>query len=240
MHDRQGDHGRPSAVEYPRLVRWIASRIIRTLPTHMDRPDVVQEGWVGLLEAMRKFDPKVGVGFVAFSKHRIRGAMMDYLRGLDWTPKKVQEQRQRVGRIRRDTEQRLGRHADEQEMADAAGMPLPDYQALEVALAGRPFVTFDDGRDTGERGDESSWTTELRDALRDAIGELDSRERTVVHLLYEKDMDMDEAGKLLGVSKSAISKTHARLILKLKWKLRQYAPTTPHTTLLPQHRFKGG
>jgi RNA polymerase sigma factor for flagellar operon FliA len=191
---------------------------------------VVQEGWVGILQAAERYDPDRDVRFGSFAKMRVRGAMLDYLRSLDRIPKHIRAAGEKLLSARRNVEQRLGRHASEDEVADEAGVTIDEYCQLERVLLGQSVVEFNEQSDYFGHTDHG-WTEDLHEALRDAIDNLPGREATVIRLMYYENKSIYETGDVLGISGSRVSQIHARVILKLKWALRKYAPSVPRTSV---------
>ena len=183
------------------------------------------------MEAAKSYDPSRGAQFGSFAKMRVRGAMLDYLRSLDIVPRRERARGTGLDVARRNAEQRLGRHATGDEVADEAGISLNDYYKLQQVLLGRTVVEFHEWQDYSKVSSGSSWPEELLDALRYAVANLEGREREVLRLMYQEDKSIYAAGDALGISGSRVSQLHARIILKLKWALRRYAPDTPFTSV---------
>ena len=199
----------------------------------------MQEGWVGLLQAADRYDSSRDVKFGSFAKTRVRGAMLDYLRSLDLVSRHVRAVGGDLAVARRDAEQRLGRHATEDEVADEAGVTLDEYYKLERVLLGRSIVEFNEAYHVGAGAGQSSWAEEITDALRDAVAALPAREAMLLRLMYDEGKSIYATGDVLGISGSRVSQLHARIILKLKWALRQYAPDTPSTSVRASTRLHG-
>jgi RNA polymerase sigma factor for flagellar operon FliA len=200
----------------------------------VDHRDVIQAGYLGLLDAIKKYKPEKG-SFKNYAAFRIRGAIFDYLRKQDWLSKPARQAVTSLSRVRKDTEQRLGRHATDDEVADAAGITLDEFYQIERELLGLHFIAFDESRDT-TFANGSNWPQDIREALADAVAELPVRERAIVRMLYETAMSMEDAGEALGICRSRVCQIHAKTLLKLKWQLRRFAPDMPHTEVLSRRR----
>jgi RNA polymerase sigma factor for flagellar operon FliA len=224
-------------LEHMPAVRWMARRIHERLPQHVDMEDLVSAGTLGLLDAFRKFNPARKVQFRSYAQFRIRGAILDSLRTLDWSPRDLR----RKGRAVEDAIQRLtaqyGRAPSEPEVAHAMGLDLEDYQQLLGELKGLEIGTLhlERSEDSGE--EELAYIPnppeddplfhclrgEMRDRLAAAIDALPERERLVVTLYYYEEMTMKEIGLALGVVESRISQIHSSAVVHLRAGLREAA-----------------
>lgn len=216
-------------------VRWMARRIHERLPQHVDLEDLVSAGTLGLMDALRKFDPAKKVQFRSYAQFRIRGAILDSLRTLDWSPRDLR----RKGRAVEDAIGRLtaqfGRAPQEPEVAREMGLELGEYQQLLGELKGLEIGTLhmERAEDSGEeelayipdREEEGPLFRclrgEMRDRLAAAIDELPERERLVVTLYYYEEMTMKEIGLALGVVESRVSQIHSSAVAHLRGRLRE-------------------
>lgn len=210
-------------------VRLIADRLSARLPPSVDRDDLVGAGVIGLLDAVDRYDTSRGVLFKTFAEMRIRGAMLDSLRDLDWAPRSVRRRARSVEEAVRRVEQRLGRTAVEEEVAAELALPLPEYQRLLHELRGITLTTLDADEDeeTGARFRQIADPTmptpaagfehaEAQTRLAAAVDALPARERQVVALYYLEELTMKEVGEVLGVTESRVSQLHTQAVLRLR------------------------
>ncbi len=224
-------------LEHLPIVRFLARRIHERLPQHVDIEDLVSAGIVGLMDAFAKFDPAKKVQFRSYAQFRIRGAILDSLRTLDWSPRELRRKGRAVEEAIRVLTARLGRAPGEAEIAAAMELNLEEYQQLLGDLKGLEIGTLhmERNEDSGEeelayvpgRPDEDPLFRclrgELEERLADAIAHLPSRERLVMTLYYYEEMTMREIGLALGVVESRVSQVHASAVVHLRAALRDLA-----------------
>ena len=224
-------------LEHLPIVRFLARRIHERLPQHVDIEDLVSAGIVGLMDAFSKFDPTKKVQFRSYAQFRIRGAILDSLRTLDWSPRELRRKGRAVEEAIRVATARLGRAPGESEVAAEMGMSLDDYQQLLGDLKGLEVGTLhlEHNEDSGEeelayvpgRPDEDPLFRclrgELEERLTEAIAALPERERLVMTPYYYEEMTMREIGLALGVVESRVSQVHASAVLHLRSALRDLA-----------------
>lgn len=210
-------------------VRYIAERMLSKLPPSVDRDDLIGAGVLGLLDAVEKYDELRGVQFKTYAETRIRGAMLDSLRELDWSSRSLRARAREIEVASRKIEQEQGRAAEEEELATALGMNLSDYQTLLGDLRGLTLIELDN-RDEDAPG-ASAWQLpdhpdrsplmeyerrEARDKLIVAINQLRERERQVVALYYVEELTMKETGAVLGLTESRVSQLHTQALIHLR------------------------
>jgi RNA polymerase sigma factor for flagellar operon FliA len=224
-------------LEHLPIVRFLARRIHERLPQHVEMEDLVSAGVVGLMDAFSKFDPAKQVQFRSYAQFRIRGAILDSLRTLDWSPRELRRKGRAVEEGVRVLTARLGRAPGEGEVAAELGLSLDDYQQLLGELKGLEIGTLhlERNEDSGEeelayvpgRPDEDPLFCclrgELEERLMDAIGHLPERERLVMTLYYYEEMTMREIGLALGVVESRVSQVHASAVVHLRAVLKDLA-----------------
>ncbi len=224
-------------LEHLPMVRFLARRIHERLPQHVDIEDLVSAGVVGLMDAFTKFDPNKKVQFRSYAQFRIRGAILDSLRTLDWSPRELRRKGRAVEESIRVLTGRLGRAPAENEVAAEMGLGLDEYQELLGELKGLEIGTLhmERNEDSGEeelayipgRPDEDPLFRclkgELEDRLTEAISNLPDRERLVMTLYYFEEMTMREIGLALGVVESRVSQVHASAVSHLRSALRDLA-----------------
>jgi RNA polymerase sigma factor for flagellar operon FliA len=219
------------------IVRFLARRIHQRLPQHVDIEDLVSAGVVGLMDAFAKFDSTKKVQFRSYAQFRIRGAILDSLRTLDWSPRELRRKGRAVEEAIRVVSARQGRAPGESEVAAEMGLGLEEYQQLLGDLKGLEIGTLhmERNEDSGEeelaylpgRPDEDPLFRclkgELEERLTDAIQNLPDRERLVMSLYYYEEMTMREIGLALGVVESRVSQVHASAVAHLRSALRDLA-----------------
>jgi RNA polymerase sigma factor FliA len=224
-------------LEHLPVVRFLARRIHERLPQHVDIEDLVSAGVVGLMDAFAKFDPAKKVQFRSYAQFRIRGAILDSLRTLDWSPRELRRKGRAVEEAIRVLTARQGRPPGEAEIAAEMGVSLEEYQQLLGDLKGLEIGTLhlERNEDSGEeelayvpgRPEEDPLFRclkgELEDRLTEAIAKLPDRERLVMTLYYYEEMTMREIGLALGVVESRVSQVHASAVVHLRAALKDLA-----------------
>lgn len=221
-------------LEHLPVVRFLARRIHERLPQHVDIEDLVSAGVVGLLDAFSKFDPDKKVQFRSYAQFRIRGAILDSLRTLDWSPRELRRKGRAVEEAIRALTARMGRPPNEAEVAHEMALSLDEYQQLLGDLKGLEIGTLhiERNEDSGEedlayvpgRPEEDPLFRclkgELQERLTEAIQNLPDRERLVMTLYYYEEMTMREIGLALGVVESRVSQVHASAVVHLRAALK--------------------
>ncbi len=241
-------------LEHLPIVRFLARRIHERLPQHVDIEDLVSAGVVGLLDAFAKFDPAKKVQFRSYAQFRIRGAILDSLRTLDWSPRELRRKGRAVEEAIRVLTARLGHAPGEHEVAAAMGLDLETYQQLLGDLKGLEIGTLhmERNEDSGEeelayvpgRPDEDPLFRclrgEMEERLGDAIANLPDRERLVMTLYYFEEMTMREIGLALGVVESRVSQVHASAVVHLRAALRDLSARGAFDRAQPAGRARRG
>ena len=238
MYTAKGQHQDSSAQlkQYSPLVRRLAHQMIAKLPANVELDDLIQVGMIGLNDALSRFDAGQGVMFETFATQRIRGAMLDELRGGDWMSRGDRRHQRSIEAAVHKLEQKLQRAPSESEIADEMGMMLADYQELLGKVRGTQLVYLEDM--AGADGDsdfldrhvadtESNPLAQLQDqrmrgALIEAIKVLPEREQYVMSMYYEHDMNLKEIAAVLKVTESRVCQLHSQSIARLRVKLREY------------------
>ena len=219
---------------YP-LVNQIAYRLSFRLPSHINVSDLVDAGIVGLLEAMNRFDSKKGVKLATYAYVRIKGAMLDELRSMDWLPHSARHKVKGMQMTLAELEQKLARTPTDEEMAEAMEISLKDLKLLQTHAKGSAFISLDSislDRDEGRRSvleclkspegfspENLLNMKEAGECLAKSINSLKEKERLVVSLYYYDDLTLQEIGKVLGLTESRICQIHAQAITHLKKRL---------------------
>ena len=222
--------------QYSPLVRRLAHQMIAKLPANVEIDDLIQVGMIGLTDAMTRFDHKQGVQFETFATQRIRGAMLDELRGADWMSRGNRKQQRDIEKAVRSLEQQLGRAPAESEIAKEMGISLADYQELLGKVRGTQLIYLEDM--SGDEGDADFLDRHvadenenplamlqdrrMREALVAAIKLLPEREQYVMSMYYEQDMNLKEIAAVLGVTESRVCQLHSQSIARLRVKLRAW------------------
>ena len=221
--------------QYGPLVRRLAHQMIAKLPANVELDDLIQVGMIGLNDALGRFDAGQGVQFETFATQRIRGAMLDELRGGDWMSRGDRRHQRSIESAVHKLEQKLQRAPSESEIADEMGMMLADYQELLGKVRGTQLFHLEDL--SGDGGDEfldrhvadeaanplaMLQDLRMREALVEAIGRLPEREQYVMSMYYEQDMNLKEIAAVLGVTESRVCQLHSQSIARLRSKLRQW------------------
>lgn len=218
------------------LVRRIAHHLAARLPASVEVDDLIQAGMLGLIEAAKNFQADQGAAFETYASIRIRGAMIDEIRRGDWVPRSVHRRYRDVVAATREVEQKNGRAASSQEVAQALGVSLEDYHhMLEDASRGQ-LLSLDEQMDDfdGEPRLAASCNitparelehSVFRQALGEAIGDLPEREQLVLSLYYEQEMNLREIGAVLSISESRVCQIHGQAMLRLRARLGDWRDT---------------
>ncbi len=221
-------------LSYAPMVKYVAGRIGSTLPSYIDLEDLTSYGLVGLLDAIDRFEPARGVKFETFALTRIRGAIIDELRSLDWAPRALRHRQRQLMRAMAAIEQRKGRPATDEELAAALEVELAELDGLLAEIASSSMAALEEVFGTGGDDDETfslgdaiedanspdpsavSEHASIRDLLADAIVRLPERERIVVSLYHYDNLSLREIGEVLGVTESRASQLRTKGIMRLR------------------------
>jgi len=206
------------------LVKRLASQLAVKLPSHIEIEDLIQVGLIGLLKAVEDYQSDSGAVFSTYATIRIRGAMLDELRGRDWLPRSVQRDLGRVATAIEKVEQRLGRPASEKDIADELDMNLEDYRVLAGELACARISQLDEAELPPGDDEPAEQVAEetRRAALADAITTLPEKEGLMLSLYYSEGLNLKEIGLVMGVSESRVSQIHGQAVARLKSKLSDW------------------
>ncbi|MGA2420893.1 MAG: FliA/WhiG family RNA polymerase sigma factor [Candidatus Acidiferrum sp.] len=211
-------------------VRYIARRIHDRLPSHVAFDDLVHAGILGLIDAVDKFDPSKNVLLKSYARFRIRGAILDSLRQMDWSPRNLRRQARRIEEARRDLAAQLGRGPSEPELATHLGLPLIEMQHLLGELRGLDLGSLQGPSEDGNAEDtavalasrpeddpfQQTFRAEVRTMLAQAIDELGEKERQVLALYYLEELTMKEVGAILHIGESRVSQIHTAALIALR------------------------
>ena len=215
------------------LVKRIAFHLMNRLPPSVQADDLIQAGMIGLIEAAKNFDPEQGASFETYAGIRIRGAMLDEIRRTDWTPRSVHRKAREVAEAVRKIENREGRDARDVEVAREMGIELNDYHKILQDATGCRIFSFEDPASLGEEGFASNerqsnqpyenlQKENFKSGLADAIKGLPERERLVMALYYDEELNLREIGEILGVSESRVCQIHGQSLIRLRARIEDW------------------
>jgi RNA polymerase sigma factor for flagellar operon FliA len=222
--------------QYMPLVKYVAGKVSTGMPDSVEFDDLVGFGQFGLLDAINKFDPDKNVKFKTYAVTRIRGAIFDELRELDWVPRSVRQKSREIEDTIVELEAKLGRTASDAEIAEAMGVTENEYQNTIMKVSGTSVLSLNDVWYSGDDSDHMSIgdsieapnslnpdviveREEIRKVIIQAINELPKNEKMVIVLYYHEDLTFKEIGQVLNVSESRISQLHTKANLRLRAKL---------------------
>jgi RNA polymerase sigma factor for flagellar operon FliA len=210
------------------------------MPANVEHADLVSYGIFGLMDAIEKFDPGRGFKFETYAVTRIRGAIIDELRSIDWVPRSVRAKARRIEKAMRQLEQRLNRTPTDDELAAELAIPVEELEDMLTAVSMTSMAALDDVLDVGDGEsitlvdtlEEENLTSpegniddqEMRRQLREAIGRLSEREQKVLALYYFESMTLAQIGDILGVTESRICQIHTKAVMSLRTKMQDPVP----------------
>ena len=226
-------------VEYAYLVKFIANRLAINLPPSVDRNDLVSSGVLGLIKAVETFEPERGFKFETYAGHKIRGAILDELRALDWVPRSVRQKSRDLQRIFAVLENRLGRIPYDDEVCEEMKITLAEYEELLTEVTPTTIISLEEAMP--ERGSDSKELkiidsiedpgssnplkelgfAEVKEILKETIANLPEKEKLVIALYHYEELTLKEIGVVLDITESRVSQIHSKAILKLRAKLLQ-------------------
>lgn len=215
------------------LVKRIAYHLMSRLPASVQADDLVQAGMIGLIEASRKFDPEQGASFETYAGIRIRGAMLDEIRRTDWTPRSVHRKAREVAEAVRKIENEKGRDARDVEVARVMGLELNEYHKILQDATGCRIFSYEDPGTLGEENFaqqarqpnqplENLQKSDFKAGLANAIKGLPERERLVMALYYDEELNLREIGDILGVSESRVCQIHGQALIRLRARMSDW------------------
>jgi RNA polymerase sigma factor for flagellar operon FliA len=226
-------------LEYTPLIKYVAYRLAMRLPPHISIDDLISAGVIGLMDALTKFDPGKKVEFKTYAEFRIRGAMLDELRSMDWVPRSVRQKATQIERTINQLEKKKGRSVEDEEIALAMGISLDNYYVMMKDLRGlspfdmeevqkrfprlSPEEILDSLVDKEENDPFHQYNLkELKRVLSRAIDELSSKEKMVISLYYYEELTLKEIGEALDLTESRICQIHTKGVIKLRARLKRY------------------
>jgi RNA polymerase sigma factor for flagellar operon FliA len=214
-------------IHHESLVKRIAYHLMSRLPPSVQADDLIQAGMIGLIEASRNFDPEQGASFETYAGIRIRGSMLDEIRRTDWTPRSVHRKAREVAEAVRKIENEKGRDARDVEVAEVMGINLNEYHKILQDATGCRIFSFEDPGTLGEEGFvsqerqtnqpfENLQKSDFKKGLAKAIKGLPERERLIMALYYDEELNLREIGEILGVSESRVCQIHGQALIRLR------------------------
>jgi RNA polymerase sigma factor for flagellar operon FliA len=230
-------------LQYAPLIKYIASRLALRLPSHISMEDLISSGIIGLIDAIQKFDPTKNINFKTYAEFRIKGAMLDELRSLDWIPRSVRKKSHLVENAYAELQKNLGRPAEAEEVAELLGVDLTEFHELLDETKAVSLLALEEGRKTGglhvgylehelmdviqdDNARDSLFavhSSELQDIMVQAIEALPDKEKLLISLYYYEELTMKEIGQIMGYTESRISQLHTQAMYRLRYKLREYS-----------------
>lgn len=225
-------------LQYSPLVKFVAGRVGVGLPRNVEQSDLISYGIFGLIDAIDKFDLERGFKFQTYAINRIKGAILDELRALDWVPRSVRARAREIERSLAELEHKLKRSPSEEELSSHMGMPLDDLQGALGEISKLGLVALDEllGRDSdsssigdvipdprGINPEQAFQIEETKRVVADAINRLPDRERLVVTLYYYEGLTLAEIGEVLGVTESRVCQIHTKSVLSLRNRMTEPA-----------------
>ncbi|MCL5292478.1 MAG: RNA polymerase sigma factor WhiG [Actinobacteria bacterium] len=230
-------------LHYAPIVKYVAGRICANLPQNVDQGDIVSYGIFGLIDAVEKYDVEREVKFETYAISRIKGAIIDELRCLDWVPRSIRTRAKEIERAYVDLENRLKRIPTDEEVADALGISTDEYRDILAQVSSTSMLALDELWSSSDRDDRISLIDtiedtsspepslafefeEMKELLGQALNRLTEREKTVIALYYYDGLTLKEIGEILGVTESRVSQLHTKAVLRLRGKLNN-PPASP-------------
>ncbi|HEX9048624.1 MAG TPA: FliA/WhiG family RNA polymerase sigma factor [Verrucomicrobiae bacterium] len=224
--------------KYLPLVSAVMGRLAMTLPEHVDHDDLYSVGLIGLLQALRNYNPACGTSFETYARVRVRGAMLDELRRMDWVPRTIHEKARKLKEVLGELEQKLGKTPTEAQMAKALNISPKEYEELLDEIRPAAFVCLDsvNASEDGDSGPlyeviadqshdgpvEKVSNNELKQVIFDRLKELPEMQRKVLALYYLEDMHLREIAEVFGLTESRICQIHAQAILAIRSYLQRF------------------
>jgi RNA polymerase sigma factor FliA len=224
--------------KYLPLVSAVVARLAMTLPEHVDQDDLYSVGLVGLLQALRNYDPTCGASFETYARMRIRGSMLDELRRMDWVPRSVHEKARKIQNVMTELEQKLGQVATEAQMAKALNLSVPEYVGLLNEVRPATFVCLDAAGSSEEDDSGSLYEVipdkveespmeqvsrhELKQVIFERLKELPEMQRKVLAFYYVEDMHLREIAEVFGLTESRICQIHSQAILSIRAYIKRF------------------
>jgi len=233
-NDNTSNQSREALLEkHASLVKRIAYHLIARLPHTVDVDDLIQAGMIGLLDASQQYNASQGASFETYAGIRIRGSMLDEIRRNDWAPRSVHRKAREISEVMHEIEQQEGRHATDSEIASGLEISVEEYHQQLFNSSGHQVFSLNEFSDNDETQAkpisnsssgpvEELQSTGFKAALANAISTLPERERLMMSLYYNDELNLKEIGEVLGVSESRVSQIHSQTVIRLRSKLSDW------------------
>ncbi len=223
--------------QYSPMIKYVANRIAMRLPPHIEMDDLVSVGVLGLIDAITKYDPTRGAKFKTYAEFRVRGAILDELRSMDWVPRSVRQKASNIDSVVQKLQSKLGRPPEDEEVAGEMGISLDQFFDTLNETKSMPVLSLEGlgiAKETGEqqslldclagKGDTDPQTqirlNELKEIIAQAIDTLPEQARLMISLYYYEELTMKEIGAVLDVTESRVSQIHSKAVFKLCTELK--------------------
>ncbi|MBT7522363.1 MAG: FliA/WhiG family RNA polymerase sigma factor [Nitrospina sp.] len=222
---------------YSPMIKYVANRIAMRLPPHIEVDDLISVGVLGLMDAISKYDSTRGAKFKTYAEFRVRGAILDELRSLDWVPRSIRQKASQVDKVVQELQAKLSRSPEDEEVAKEMGLNLDQFHDTLNETKSMPVFSLEDlglAKDSGEqqslldclagKADADPQTqirlVELKEIIAKAIEGLPEKERLMVSLYYYEELTMKEIGAVLEITESRVSQIHSKAVYRLRTKLK--------------------
>ncbi len=241
---KPGSWSKPSKDEayrrYAPLMKYVVDRVASNVPKYVERDDLLNAAALGLFDALEKYDSGKGTKFETYAVWRIRGAVLDELRAMDWASRSVRRKARHVDTLTRDLDQRLGRAASDDELAEAMEISSTEMARVLEEVRGVVLLSLNQSPNDTEEGHSGGLAEviedpntedaldeiekqQLSEVLVDVISDLSEQEKLVLALYYYEEMTLKEIGQTLGISESRVSQIHTKAISRLRGRMRRAA-----------------
>ena len=223
--------------QYSPMIKYVANRIAMRLPPHIEVDDLISVGVLGLMDAITKYDSSRGAKFKTYAEFRVRGAILDELRSMDWVPRSIRQKASQVDKVVQGLQAKLRRTPDDEEVAQEMGLSLDQFHETLNETKSIPIFSLEDLGIAKESGDQQSLLdclagkadadpqtqvrlVELKEIIAKAIDALPEKERLMVSLYYYEELTMKEIGAVLDITESRVSQIHSKAVYRLRTKLK--------------------
>ena len=222
---------------YSPMIKYVANRIAMRLPPHIEVDDLISVGVLGLMDAITKYDSSRGAKFKTYAEFRVRGAILDELRSMDWVPRSIRQKASKVDKVVQGLQAKLRRAPEDEEVAKEMGLSLDQFHETLNETKSIPIFSLEDLGIAKESGDQQSLLdclagkadadpqtqvrlVELKEIIAKAIDALPEKERLMVSLYYYEELTMKEIGAVLDITESRVSQIHSKAVYRLRTKLK--------------------
>ena len=224
-------------IRYSPMIKYVANRIAMRLPPHIEVDDLISVGVLGLMDAITKYDSSRGAKFKTYAEFRVRGAILDELRSMDWVPRSIRQKASKVDKVVQGLQAKLRREPEDEEVAKEMGLSLDQFHETLNETKSIPIFSLEDLGIAKESGDQQSLLdclagkadadpqtqvrlVELKEIIAKAIDALPEKERLMVSLYYYEELTMKEIGAVLDITESRVSQIHSKAVYRLRTKLK--------------------